>query len=190
MFLTTFTKRTITLNKLIGLLALAFVASATQAQEVESVYTNLSPSKCQTIEIDEESGSSVQNCPGVGGYRLLVLDDDSRQSITVTDSAGKKYELNLWHVITGAFSSVGQKAEWRVTRKEGKPIPFALIVRVNASEDVEKPNRITSYLSVTKITANSVCVTHKIGPGAKANEEARKAADESATAPCLKEIGP
>ena len=126
----------------------------------------------------------------MAGYKLLVLDDDARQSITVVDPSGKKHELNFWHVITGAFSSLGSKAEWRMTTKRGRRVPFALIVRVNANEDPENPNRIRSYLSVTKLTADSVCVTHKIDVANNANEAARKAADESATAPCLKEATP
>jgi hypothetical protein len=119
-----------------------------------------------------------------------VLDDDSRQSITVIDPKGKQHELNFWHVITGGFSSLGTKAEWRMAVKNGKRTPFALIVRINANEDPENPNRVRSYLSVSKLTAESICVTHKIIGGEDANEAARKAADESSNARCLSETTP
>lgn len=132
----------------------------------------------------------MQSCPGIAGYRLLVLDDDSRQSVTVVDPTRKKHELNLWDVITGAFSSVGEKAEWRVVKKGRRAVPFALIIRVVANENVENPTDKRSYLSVTKISSDSICVTHKINPGPNANEAARKAADEAAITPCLKEITP
>ncbi len=99
---------------------------------------------------------------------------------------GKNHPLDFWQVITGAFSSVGNKAEWRVTRSRGKVSPVALIVRVNASADVERPNRLTSYLAVVKVTPEKICVTHKIPPGARANETARRAADSSQTTACLK----
>ena len=182
--------RSLKLN-LVSFVLILLVASITAAQNrPASVYTDLTTAKCRTIEVDKETGSSVQTCPGVAGYKLLVLDDDLRQSITVVDPSGKNHELNLWHVITGGFSSVGSKAEWRVTTKRGKRIPFALIVRVNANEDAENPNRSRSYLSVSKVTADLVCVTHKIDGGVKANEAARKAADEAANAPCLKEATP
>jgi hypothetical protein len=62
-----------------------------------------------------------------------------------------------------------------------------LIVRVNASENQEDPNKKSSYLAVAKITPQQVCVTDKIAPGATANEEARRAADASSSKPCLKE---
>ncbi|HEX2268493.1 MAG TPA: hypothetical protein VHH35_03120, partial [Pyrinomonadaceae bacterium] len=63
----------------------------------------------------------------------------------------------------------------------------ALIIRYNANEDPESPNKQSSYLAVTKITASEICVTDKIMPGANANEEARRAADAAATKPCLKQ---
>lgn len=174
------------------LLVLLFVTSAaTKAQtKLASVYTDLSESKCKTIEVDKETGSSTQICPGIAGYKLLVLDDDSRQSITVVAPGGKKHPLEFWQVVTYAFSSVGSKAEWRVSRGKGKVSPVALIVRVNASEDSANPSRLTSYLAVVKVTPEEICVTHKIPPGANANETARQAADTASTAACLKEVAP
>lgn len=150
-----------------------------------SIYTNLSESSCKTIKVDEETGSSVQRCAGVAGYKLQVEDDDLRQSVTVITPNGKKHPLNYWQVITSAFSSVGDKAEWRVERRGGKTVPTALIVRVNASENPDAPDQKTSYLAVAKITPNEICVTAKIKGGPSANAEARRAADASANQPCL-----
>lgn len=65
-------------------------------------------------------------------------------------------------------------------------MPKALIVRVNASENPEKPNVKTSYLAVAKITPQEICVTDKVAPGPKMNEEARMAADSAAARPCRK----
>jgi hypothetical protein len=73
-----------------------------------------------------------------------------------------------------------------VTTRNGKPTPVALIVRYTANEDVEAPTKQNSYLAVSKITATEICVTDKILPGPKANEDARRAADTAATKPCLK----
>jgi len=179
------------LNAAISLVLLFVTAESIKAQaKLESVYSDLSSSKCKTIEVDKETGSSTQRCPGIAGYKLLVLDDDSRQSITVVAPGGKNHPLDFWQVVTYAFSSVGSKAEWRVARSKGKVSPVALIVRVNASEDGANPNRLTSYLAVVKVTPEKICVTHKIPPGAKANETARRAADTAQTAACLKEVAP
>jgi hypothetical protein len=162
--------------------ALAIVA---KAQSPESVYTNLSSKNCKTIKVDKESESSVQSCAGIAGYKLLVEEGDLRQSITVITPNGKKHPLNYWQVITGGFSSLGEKAEWRVVKNKGKIVPVALIVRVNASENPEDAKKITSYLAVAKITTQKICVTDKILPGATQNEEARRAADSSANKSCL-----
>ena len=110
----------------------------------ESVYTDLAPAGCKTIETHEESAGSVQKCPGVGGYELLVEDDDSRQSVTVVGPDGKRHPLNYWQVVTTGFSSLGERAEWRVEKKGGGLRPYALIVRVNADENPETPGQKTS----------------------------------------------
>ena len=73
-----------------------------------------------------------------------------------------------------------------MSRQKGKLVPVALIVRYNASENPEDSNKTTSYLAVAKITAEEICVTDKISPGASANEDAQRAADAATTKACLK----
>jgi hypothetical protein len=172
---------------LIGAAVMNAGALAPEPVSNTSIYTDISGSRCRTISVNRESGASVQSCPGVAGYKLEVEDDDARMSISVVAPGGKKSELSYWQVITPNFSSLGNKAEWRVTTTKGKTTPVALIVRVNANEDSSNPQKVTSYLAVAKITAAKTCVTDKIGPSATANEEARRAADSAATRPCLED---
>ncbi len=155
-------------------------------EQLTSVYSNLASKSCRTISVDKETGGTTQVCSGIGGYKLQVHDDDARQSITVIAPNGTKHDLDFWQVVTHAFSSLGSKAEWRAMRRKGKVTPVALIVRVNANEDPGNPNRVTSYLAVTKLTPKKICVTHKIPPGVNANADARRAADSSGAAECLK----
>ena len=150
---------------------------------VSSVYTDLSPAKCKTIKVTRDPGGSVQKCTGVAGYNLLVLDDDARQSVNVVTPDGNQHGLDYWNLVTRYFSSLGEKAEWRMVRKGGKLVPIALIVRVY--ENREAPNQRTSYLAVAKITPEKICVTAKIKATKTANAEARRAADASAGKPCL-----
>jgi hypothetical protein len=150
--------------------------------QISSVYTSLAQADCRVTEVDEESESSVSRCPGAAGYALEALEGDLRQSIDVITPDGKEHELNYWSVITGGFSTLGPRAEWRM--RGGRPI--ALIVRVNASEDPEDATRLTSYLAVAKLTPAEICVTDRIPPSPTANEAARAAADASAGRPCLK----
>ncbi len=163
------------------------VAEISQAQTIRSVYTNLGEKQCRTIKSSaEEAGEYLGRCPGIAGYSLLVAEGDLRQNITVVTPKKTEHSLDLWSVVSPAFSSLGPKAEWRVTTQKNKVVPVALIVRYNASENSENPDKTTSYLAVIKITSSDICVTDKVSPNPKANEDARRLADQSATKPCLK----
>jgi hypothetical protein len=155
------------------------------AQSNRSVYTNLGEKSCKTIKADSsEAGSYEAICPGVGGYKLQVEEGDLRQNIQVITPGGQKQSLDLWTVVGSSFSSLGEKAEWRVRTQKGKVVPVALIIRYNLSNP-EDSTKISSYLAVAKITPSKSCVTEKIPPGAGANVAARAAADKSADKPCL-----
>jgi hypothetical protein len=163
-------------------IAMVFALALTvSADSITSVYSSLSGCKLVTKGIE----SSTQACVGVGGYNLRLEYGDMRDSITVISPNGKKYPLRFGEILSSGFSNVGEKAEWRVTYKNGKLVPIAFIVRFNASENPEDSSKSTSYLVVTKITPQKICVTDKIAPSRTANEEARRAADVSATKPCL-----
>jgi hypothetical protein len=160
-------------------------ALSASAQSNRSVYTNLGEKSCKTIRADSSGAGSYEAiCRGVGGYKLQVEEGDLRQNIQVITPAGQKHSLDLWTVIGSSFSSLGDKAEWRVRTQKGKVVPVALIVRYNLSSP-EDSTKTTSYLAVVKITAAKICVTDKIAPGAGANVAARAAADKSADKPCF-----
>jgi len=160
------------------------MAQEPNAAPIASIYTGISSRECKLLKVETESGGSAQDCRGPAGYRLIIEDDDSRMSATVVTPSGEKRSLNYWWVITPHFSSLGSKAEWRVTRRGGKVRPTALIIRVHANQSSET-SKVTSYLAVAKITSREICVTDRIKPGPAANEEARHAADVSASKPCL-----
>jgi hypothetical protein len=133
-------------------------------------------------DAEEEGGL---RCQGPAGYELLTVSGDLRESVTVLSPDGRDHPLAFWDVITGRFSSLGPRAEWRVG-EDGRP--RALIVRVLASEDSEHPDRKTSYLAVAKITSAETCVTDRIVGGADANARARDAADTAFERPCLADL--
>lgn len=156
-----------------------------QTKKIESIYTSTSTNVCKTLEqSDEGAGFYRGSCPGVGGYKLELIEGDIRQTLDVIAPIKKKFELNLWAVVSGAFSSIGEKVEWRVTKSGKTNVPKALIVRFNASEDPEDSTKITSYLVVVKITKTSVCVTDIVKPAANQNVRARELADVSQNKPC------
>ena len=159
--------------------------SPAKSGEIESIYTDLAAEKCKTTSSSEEEAWSVQECPGIGIYKLEVTEGDLRQSINVIATSGDKWELDFPANVSNAFSSFGDKAEWRVKKTGGKITPIALITRYNVNADSENPEKITSYLVVTKFENEFVCITDIIKPMANANEKARELADKSAGKPCL-----
>lgn len=159
--------------------------SAAKSGEIESIYTDLAAEKCKTTSSNEEEAWSVQECPGIGIYKLEVTEGDLRQSINVIATSGDKWELDFPQNVSNAFSSFGDKAEWRVKKTGGKITPIALITRYNVNADPENPEKITSYLVVTKFENEFVCITDIVKPVANANEKARESADKSAGKPCL-----
>jgi hypothetical protein len=161
-------------------------AMATDSTDtIHSVYTSLGEAECRLVEKDEETGATSSRCPGTAGYALLVHDYDARMTGDVITPDGRTHRLRYSGVITSAFSSLGRSAEWRMRSSQ----PIALIVRVNAFEDPQVPDRATSYLAVARITAREACVTDRIAPAANANEAARQAADRSASRPCMRDLG-
>jgi|ERR1700752_152355 len=175
------------LKLLLCLIAALACATTALAQTNRSVYTPVGDKQCRVIKSAEAGDDGYEaRCRGTAGYSLLLSEGDLRQNITVITPQGKKHSLDLWSVVSGGFSSVGARAEWRLTVKNKQSVPVALILRYNASEDPESPNKLTSYLAVAKITPAEICVTERISPGYKANEDARRAADAASTKPCLK----
>jgi hypothetical protein len=148
--------------------------------QIASLYTDLTESKCKTLESTSDEGGSYRGiCPGVAGYKLEVTEGDLRQSLAVIAPNKKKYDLSLFNV-SGAFSSLGSRAEWRMNGK----VPTALIFRFNANANPNDPSKITSYLVVAKITKNEICVTDSVAPGKFQNTEARRFANNAQTRPC------
>ncbi|MBU0656618.1 MAG: hypothetical protein KJ914_15970 [Gammaproteobacteria bacterium] len=149
----------------------------------ETVYSELEGSSCQDDQGNDEHLAKGR-CKGVGGYMLEWEDGDARQTLNVIDPSGNAFPLDLSTNVSSGFSALGAKAEWRVEMHGKKTVPMALIVRYNVSEDPEKPEKTTSYLVVSKITPDEVCVTDVVEPGSKANEQARELADVAVSKPC------
>ncbi len=175
------------LLKLTVLAVALFCVTNAAAQTNRSVYTPIGDKQCRTIKSHEAGDEGFEaRCRGPAGYTLLLSEGDLRQNIVVVTPKGKEHSLELWSVVSSGFSSVGPKVEWRIATQNKKSVPVALILRYNANEDATQPNKLLSYLVVTKITSTEICVTDKIAPGPTANEDARRAADASSTKSCLK----
>lgn len=105
-------------------------------------------------------------------------------SVTVEDPAGQEHPLDLWTLVSSSFSSLGPRAEWRMTRRSGIDVPVALIVRFNATHP--ETSKVTSSLAVAKITESGICLVEVIPPVPGANQKAREVADGAGERPCLR----
>ncbi len=150
--------------------------------QLRSVLTPLSGPRCKTSRVDRESGSSEQLCPGIKGYKLLILDSDNRMSVTVIAPNGVRHPLEFWNTVTSQFSELGKTAEWRAKQS----VPGALILPLNVNDD---PNSAvaTAYLVVVRLEGGDVCAVAKIRGGPDAPADARRKADSAADATCLKQ---
>ena len=167
----------LSVSLIVCMFALAGFASA----QNKSVYTSTTTKACRTIHSNpNEAGSYEGECPGVGGYRVRLLEGDIRQTLNIISPSKKKSELNFWGFYDG-FSTVGEKIEWRI--KGG--VPVALITRFNVANN-EDSSKNTSYLMVSKIGKIKSCVTDVVLPGKDQNEKARELADAASTKPCKK----
>lgn len=154
---------------------------------IESVYTDLGAGSC-TREIDgtDPNETPYLACPGVAGYSLIVRRVDAgRRSIDIVDAARRVLSLSYEEFVTRHMSTLGERAEWRVETKDGRQVPIALIVRVQAREDADDPERVTrTYVAVAKIAPGEACVTDRLTEGAQPETEVRIAADSARERPC------
>lgn len=148
-----------------------------------SSYTSIDEKDCMTLDSDDIG--SIQECESFAGIGVKVVEGDLRQSIILTRK-DKEYDLDFGSTVSSAFSSLGLKIEWR--HELGKPKNLkGMIVRFEVSDD-ENIDKISSYLLVSKITKDEVCVVAKVFPQENQNEMARKILDSTDALPCLKKF--
>jgi hypothetical protein len=163
---------------ILSLMSLTLFIGSTVAQN-KSIYTRTTEKACKQQKVaDDHGGDYVGICPGVGGYKLKLIEGDLRQTLNVITPRKKELQLRF-NEYYYSFSAIGEKVEWRVK----KGVPVALIARYNVS-DPEDSEKRTSYLMVAKISQTLACVTDVVLPGPKQNETARKLADAASTKAC------
>ena len=149
-----------------------------------SSYTSINQKDCMTL--DSDNMGSVQKCESFSNIGVKVIESDIRQSIILTHNK-KEYDLAFWSTVSPAFSSLGLKVEWR--HEHGRPENLkGMIVRFEASDDLENIDKVSSYLIVSKITNNEICVVAKIAPQKDQNEIAREILDSKEKLSCLKKL--
>ncbi len=149
-----------------------------------SSYTSIDQKDCVTL--DSDNMGSVQECESFAGIGVKVIEGDIRQSIILTRN-NKEYDLVFWSTVSSDFSSLGLKIEWRHELEKPNKLK-GMIVRLEASDDYEDLERVSSYLVVSKIKEEEICVIAKVLPQANQNEMARNILDSEEDLACLKNV--
>lgn len=169
---------------LLSLLLLAGLALPARAADIRSEYTDIDIDKtCSVFDISEEGGDFANfACPGWRGYPVLVHTGDLRESIFYGfPPSGTDH---VWESFS-AFNATGPKIEWRIETDGDRQVPFAAIHRWFVSSDPDDPDKKTEVLVVEKVgqigVGDGCTVGLVVATGSpKANETARKIADEQA----------
>jgi hypothetical protein len=179
-----------------GMAVLACVPlSACVAQDagIRSVHTSLRAQDCaKKVDRKDPNETPYWLCAGVANYALIIRRAEAgRRSIDVVDPAQRVLPLRYEEFVTRHMSSLEEKAEWRAITRAGKPVPVALIVRVQAREDVDNPEKVTrTYLAIAKIMPGQACVTERIAEGTRSQAEVYRAADSAPSKPCASPLPP
>jgi len=147
-----------------------------------SSYSSIEQKDC--ITLDSDNIGSVQECESFENIGVKVVVGDSRESIILTRNE-REYDLELLSTFKNIFSSFGSKLEWRHALTDSKDIK-GVIIPLNMSDDPENLDRTTSFLVVTKITKEKICVVAKIAPQKEQDEIAREILDTDENLSCLK----
>jgi hypothetical protein len=149
-----------------------------------SSYTSIDQRDCVTL--DSDNMGSVQECESFGHIGVKVIEGDIRQSIILTRNKNQ-YNLDFTGVVSSAFSSLGLKIEWR--HELGKPENVkGMIVRFEVSDNYEDLEKVSSYLIVSKIIKDEMCIIAKVLPQNHQNKRAREILDTQRTLPCMKRL--
>ena len=150
----------------------------------KSFYTSIDQEDC--ITLDSDNMGSLQECESFLDIGVKVIEGDVRQSIILTRNK-KEYDLAFCSTVSPYFSSLGLKVEWRYEQGKFKNLK-GMIVRFEASDDYENLDKVSSYLVVSKIEKDEICVVARIAPQNEQNEIAREILDSTEVLPCLKEL--
>src|ERR1700686_377554 len=153
------------------------------AQTIGSSYTSTAPRDCRVSSAGNGvDDSTIRICPGKAGLKVLVSEDDLRETVSVgriRAAAASEPAAQVWF---GPFNSTTPTVEWRTLN--GKP--FAIIQRWHIADngDPDKDGRPIAkpLLAVTRLPPGPVCHVAYVDAQANPNpnELARKAADELA----------
>ncbi len=141
-------------SRWVGLLAIGAVlwcGAAGAIQPVRSLYTAIDPSDCESMP-----GAAARLCRGLPGYPVYLAEGDRGVFLSVGPHPEKRRAAQQTLSATNTlFEKGGQRptVEWRFVVRDGKPVPYATIVRYLT----EGPQGIGEVLVVMRVTEREAC---------------------------------
>ena len=151
------------------------------ATEIRIESTSIKDDACVKIAEDEDSGAEKYKCPGVDGFGLFVLYDDSRMSLDVIYPDGNVYSIDLWDKVTQSFFYLDESIEWRIHDNKNPVEHSSIIIGVN-SANAEMPEK--HWWVTIRLSVNNVCVTDILDKKIYSIDNAREFSDTPSTS-CL-----
>jgi hypothetical protein len=155
------------------------VAMPATANPLKSLYTTIELEQCRQTRTEPGGGAWI--CAGLAGYPVFIAEGDMRTFVSVGPEPEKRRAATqTLRDFNSLFKGKRGRAtlEWRIIRRDGRPVPFATIQRYFTRHDTAK----SEVLVVTKVTAQEDC--HVAYIDALANRDAivlaREIADREA----------
>lgn len=170
---------------LVAVLVAACLAGAANSpafsQSISRVYTQLDSDKCRHTKGRDVEDYGSWLCSGHDGMPVRLSAGDQRMHVSFGRNAAR--ELAAKETFPGFNSAYKGTIEWRIeTLPNGKPRPFATILRWNVKLETDERDTTGRVLVVTRLGPGGVCHVGYVDARANpnANELAQKLADETA----------
>lgn len=164
------------------LLSSFFLLPLAYAANFGSSYATIAEEHCVAQPSRAGEQSVIRVCPRFKGIGISVVNDDLQQHI-VLNKDNQQYPLIFKDTMTKNISHVtlGPTIEWRLHRKRGNSV-VGMIMRVYVHT---RANKKRSFLVVSKITSQDICIVGNIPPQRNQNKQARRMVDSSVNMPCI-----
>ncbi len=171
----------------VALAQIVTLGEPAQANPLKSLYTTVELGQCRLVKRDADGGAWL--CDGLDDYPVYVAERDHRTFVSVgREPQSRRAAAQTLGAFNSLFKGPSGRAtiEWRIVRRNGRPMPFATIQRYYTRTD----SGAGEVLVVTRVTPSEDC--HVAYIDALANPDAialaRRVADtESRTFSCARE---
>jgi hypothetical protein len=173
--------RAISAAVIAGLVAVGLAAGQAMGQSVTRVYTKFDSKQCKHTRGRDVEDYGSWLCAGLDGIPVRLSAGDQRMTVSFgSDAAREPAARETFPAFNNVYEGT---VEWRLAPgPDGKPRPFATILRWNVRMENDERTSTGRVLVVTRLNPGAVCHVGYVDARANpdANELAAQLADEMA----------